>query len=498
MKRTIVSIISGILTSAVIVCAPTGAAGVYPVYPTLNPENSDEAAILKRGEYIAKIGDCISCHSVTPNGKSYAGGLPIKTPFGTFYSQNITPDKEYGLGNWTFEDFKRAMKEGKSPSGSNYFPVFPYLYYNKISDEDLRSLWAYLQKIPAVHEKNREHDVSFPFSWRFLQYGWKIFNFYSYDEPIKYEPEQSPEWNRGRYLVDGLGHCGMCHTPMNFMGGPKRQYYLTGNFVDGFWASNITGAGLEQGEQYEVSDVFKKSDLLNNAGTVVGPMAEVVHNSLGFLSDEDQQSIANYLKTVQSKQPLGLEPLHEQPTLARGSVVYYRACVVCHQNGETGAPKLGDGDNWFTRAKKGKNILYQNAAYGYNLMPIKGACVTCSYEDIEAATDYMLAKSLTHAQELQLEHGASEKVRLSGEEIYNRSCGLCHTDGKLGAPKLGDTPTWTKLIDKNMDALIVETLADPHGGTLQLTCRHCDTTDIKAAVKYMLQQAKVPGDYSLW
>lgn len=476
------------------------AQGDYPTYPKINYGTGDQAKMIKRGEYLVKVGDCISCHTVTPGGKNFAGTLPFKTPFGTFYSPNITPDKETGIGKWSFADFKRAMHDGKNPQGKNYFPVFPYIYFSKINDNDLRAIWAYLQKVPVVNQKNKENDVPFPFSWRFGQYGWKMLFFYPHDDPFKYDASESKQWNRGRYLVDGLGHCSMCHTPLNFLGAPKRSYYLTGTFIGGFWAANITGQGLEEGNRYQVADVFKDHELLNNAGSVMGPMAEVVHNSLARISNEDRLAIATYLKSVKSKQPLGLTALYKQPTLARGRIVYQRACVVCHQNGEEGAPVIGNAGGWFERAKKGKKTLYQHTIYGYNLMPIKGGCVTCSFEDVEAGVDYLLEKSLTHAQKLQLAEGTAKlkPPKVSGKAIYDRSCASCHNEGKHGAPKIGDKRVWSTLIEKNMDTLIESAIKPPHGGSLKLSCRHCSTSDVIAAIKYMVKESKTKGDYSLW
>lgn len=472
----------------------------YPTYPKVDYGTGDRAKLIKRGEYLAKVGDCISCHTVTPGGKPFAGNFGLNTPFGTFYTPNLTPDKETGLGKWKFEDFKRALHDGKNPKGENYFPVFPYLYFSKVSDNDLRALWAYLQKIPAVKNKKKKDAVPFPFNVRFAQYGWKILFFYAHDEPFKYTSSKSKQWNRGKYLVDGLGHCSMCHTPLNLFGAPKRKYYLSGGFVGGFWATNITDKGLEDASLYQVSDVFKDYKLLNNAGTVVGPMAEVVHNSLSYISNKDRLAIAAYLKTVKSKDPYGLKPLYKQPTLARGRVVYQRACVVCHHNGEQGAPVIGDSASWFMRAKKGKKALYEHAIYGYNLMPIKGACVTCSFEDIEAGVDYLLAKSLTRTQKLELAEGHAkiEPPKRSGKQIYDRSCASCHNEGVHGAPKLGDKRVWTTLINKNMDVLIANAVTGHHGGSLQLSCRHCQTSDVIAALKYMVQESGVKGNYDLW
>jgi cytochrome c5 len=378
----------------------------YPAYPATTPANGAQQELINRGEYLAKMGDCIACHTDVKAGTgAYAGGLPLDTPFGTFYSPNITPDKETGIGNWTEADFIRALKEGRDPKGRNYFPVFPYIYFSKVSDEDARALYAYFMSIPPIHLENK--SLPFPFGVpgaRFSLWGWNLLFFFPGKSPIEYEPTQSEEWNRGKYIVDGLGHCSMCHTPLNALGSPKERFYLTGGFIDGFWAPNITKWGLISASHQEVADVFKKDMLINEAGPVAGPMAEVNHDSLKYLTDADMLAIATYLKTVESEEPLGLPPSEEPPTLSRGRQVYATACVICHQNGEMSAPVIGNSANWFMRLQESSlSSLYKHAIDGFNSMPPKGACVTCSDNDIRSAVDYILDESLTRAQASELQ-----------------------------------------------------------------------------------------------
>lgn len=384
--------------------------GFYPAYPPTTPIAGQEE-LVKRGEYLAKMGDCIACHTDGKSGTpAYAGGLAIDTPFGTFYSPNITPDKETGIGKWTEQDFIRALREGRDPQGSNYFPVFPYIYFSKISDEDAHALYTYFMSLAPVHLENKK--LPFPFGVpgaRLSLWGWNMLFFFPGNSPIEYRSDQTEEWNRGKYIVDGLGHCSMCHTPLNLAGSPKQTYYLTGGFIDGFWAPNITKWGLESATHQEVVDVFKKDKLINNAGPVAGPMAEVNHDSLGYLTDADMMAIATYLKTVESEEPLGLPPSNEKPSLARGRLVYTTACVICHQNGEMSAPLIGDSANWYLRLRdSGLDGLYRHAIDGFNSMPPKGACVTCSDNDIISAVDYLLDKSLTRAQALKVKTKSSE------------------------------------------------------------------------------------------
>ena len=153
--------------------------GKYPAYPVIHYKklSKEQAALIKRGEYLTKLGDCIACHTTHDDKKPFAGGLPIKTPFGTIYTPNITPDKTTGIGTWSLDDFTKAMREGKSPQGYYYYPAFPYLYFNLLTTDDLKAIKAYLDVIPAINQQNKKDDLSFPFNWRFLQLGWRILFF---------------------------------------------------------------------------------------------------------------------------------------------------------------------------------------------------------------------------------------------------------------------------------------------------------------------------------
>ncbi len=479
--------------------AESSAQSYYPVYPPTTVTSPEQEKLVKHGEYLAKIGDCLACHTnVKAGSAAFAGGLSIATPFGTFYSPNITPDKETGIGNWTEADFVRALKEGKDPKGRNYFPVFPYVYFSNISDDDAKALYAYFMSIPPVEQKNI--PLPFPFNVpgaRSTLLGWNLLFFYP-NNHFEEDPNQTAVWNRGKYIVDGLGHCSMCHTPLNPLGAPKSRYYLTGGFVDGYWAPNITKKGLESASAAEVADVFVKNELINQAGPVAGPMADVNRNSLGYLTDADRMAIAEYLKTVESEEWVGLPPSDAKPSLSRGKQVYLSACILCHQNGEMTAPRIGNGANWYLRLKtSGLTGLYRHAINGFNSMPVKGACVTCSDNDIISSVDYILDKSLTRSQRLDLASGGVKKFPASGQAVYNENCSACHNEGKSGAPVLGNKKAWEPLIAKNFDVLVEQTIKGKkhpaNGG-----CKHCSTGDIIAAVKYIVSQSKTKGNYSLW
>lgn len=474
--------------------------GYYPTYPATQAATGEQQELIQRGEYLAKMGDCIACHTDVKAGTpAFSGGLPLETPFGTFYSPNITPDKETGIGNWTEADFIRALKEGRDPKGRNYFPVFPYIYFSKMTDDDARALYAYFMSIPAVKLKNK--SLPFPFGVpgaRFSLWGWNLLFFFPQDNAVDYEADKSAAWNRGKYIVDSLGHCSMCHTPLNVFGGPKNRYYLTGTFIDGYWAPNITKYGLESATHEQVASVFSTNELINNAGPVAGPMAEVNHNSLSHLTEGDKIAIATYLKTVESEEQYGVDPSNLPPSINRGKQVYMKACVICHQDNRMSAPVIGDSANWYMRLKSsGLTGLYRHVIHGFNSMPVKGACVMCSDNDIISSVDYILNESLTRAQWSDLKKGGADKFPSNGADIYRENCAVCHTEGKLGAPKLGDKAIWAPLISKNMDVLFQNTINGPkhlkNGG-----CDQCTSDEVIEAIKYMVSQSKTEGNFTLW
>jgi len=190
---------------------------------------------VEQGEYLVRAGGCFSCHTAA-GGQPLAGGRALSTPFGTFYSPNITPDPETGIGGWTDAQFLRALREGVRPDGANYFPVFPYPSFTGITDSDALAIKAYLFSIPPVHRQNRPHDIGFPLSWRFLQIGWKMLFFKP--GPFRPTPERSAGYNRGAYLITALAHCGECHTPRNMLGAMRPSILLAGT-RDGRMASSF-------------------------------------------------------------------------------------------------------------------------------------------------------------------------------------------------------------------------------------------------------------------
>jgi mono/diheme cytochrome c family protein len=259
------------------------------------PGRAEEDGV-ERGEYLVRAGGCFSCHTV-PGGQKLAGGRALATPFGTFYSPNITPDPETGIGGWTDTQFLRALREGVRPDGANYFPVFPYTSFTGITDSDALAIKAYLFSLPAVRQQNRPHDVPFPFSWRFLQTGWKLLFFTP--GPFQPAPERSAAYNRGAYLVAALAHCGECHTPRNFLGATRSSQRLAGTAdgPDGQVVPNITpdpATGIGNWDKDDIAELLRTGTTPEQS-RVKGGMREVVEDGLKYLNHGDLEAIAEYL-----------------------------------------------------------------------------------------------------------------------------------------------------------------------------------------------------------
>ena len=258
----------------------------------------------QRGQYIAQAGGCLACHTEnTKDAVPFAGGSALKTPFGTFYGPNITPDQQAGIGNWTEADFVRAMRRGERPDGADYFPAFPYASFTRIFDGDLRDLWAYLRTLAPSNRASQAHDLKFPFGWRFLVSIWKMLFFTP--GPFASDSQRSDQINRGAYLVQALGHCGECHTPRNFLGGPKRDRFLAGGKgPDGKGISNLTPTRLKKWDDRELKE-FLQTGLTPDGDVAAETMGEVIRNTTSRLTDEDLAALMAYLRA--------LPPLPDEP-----------------------------------------------------------------------------------------------------------------------------------------------------------------------------------------
>jgi len=259
-----------------------------------------DQAQLDRGAYLFTAADCGACHTnVKAKGPLLAGGRPLKTPFGIFYTPNITPDPDAGIGRWSDADFKLALRRGVSPGNDHYFPVFPYGSFTKMTDQDILDLKAYIFSLPPVSQANREHDIDFPFGWRFSVWFWKQLNFT--EGPMAPDLARSPEWNRGAYLVEALAHCGECHTPRGWFGGLETSLAMSGTTdgPEGQKVPNITpdkDTGIGSWSPKDIVRVLRTGQLPN--GDFVGSVMGEVVNGTSKLTDADRQAIAVYLQSM--------------------------------------------------------------------------------------------------------------------------------------------------------------------------------------------------------
>ncbi|WP_219821702.1 c-type cytochrome [Sneathiella aquimaris] len=258
------------------------------------------AQSIEEGAYLTAAAGCKACHTQPKGaGQEYAGGRALDTPFGTFYTPNITFDPDTGIGRWSDADFVKALKKGISPEGFHYFPAFPYTSYTNMTDRDARSIYAYLKSLPPVQAPNKPHDIGAPFSWRWLQWGWKILFFKEGGSSV---PVIQSSADRGNYLVNALGHCGECHTPRNALGGIDRDLYLAGSASggEGELVPNITPdkeTGIGDWSKLDMVS-FLETGMKPNFDDVQGTMEDVITHGTSKLTKEDRTAIADFLFSV--------------------------------------------------------------------------------------------------------------------------------------------------------------------------------------------------------
>jgi mono/diheme cytochrome c family protein len=306
------------------------------------PSENATTRVIARGEYLARAGDCVACHT-EPAGRMFAGGRPMPTPFGALYAPNITPDDETGIGQWTPDEFYRMLHTGISRNGALLYPAMPFASYTRVTREDSDAIFAYLMSVPPVKQPNRPHELRFPFNQRDLLLGWRAL--YFKEGEYAPDPNQSAEWNRGAYLVQGLGHCSMCHTAINALGGSSTSKEFEGGMIpnQNWYAPSLTSnreAGLGEWSLEDIGDMLQVGAA--RRGAVYGPMAEVTYNSLQYLSDEDVRAMAVYLKALpprDSSPPVPSSARLVQPAVMEtGRRIYEKQCAVCHGNEGKGQP----------------------------------------------------------------------------------------------------------------------------------------------------------------
>jgi mono/diheme cytochrome c family protein len=293
--------------------------------------------VVTRGAYLARAGDCVSCHTA-PGGQPYAGGYRLDTPFGYLLAPNITPDAATGIGRWSADDFWRALHQGVNKRGQDMYPVMPFDFYTRVTREDSDAIYAYLRSVPAVSNPVIVNHLRFPFNQRWSMAVWR--ELYFSEGSYNGDPAQSPAWNRGAYLVEGLGHCSACHSPRNALGGIEKDKAYTGATVDGWFALNLTSelhTGLGSWTVEQIA-TYLKTGAVAGKTTALGPMALVVKNSTSQMSEADLSAMATYLKDIPANSTLRQGKPAPDPTRAAGAALYLDHCAGCHQAGGRGMP----------------------------------------------------------------------------------------------------------------------------------------------------------------
>ncbi|WP_225781648.1 cytochrome c [Xenophilus sp. Marseille-Q4582] len=317
--------------------------GEAPI-PSDAPALAASAQQIERGRYLALAGNCAGCHTA-PGGADYAGGVGLPTPFGTVYAGNLTPDERTGIGAWNAAHFWRAMHHGRSRDGRLLYPAFPYTSFTQITREDSDALYAWLRTLPPVQQANRAHSLRFPYSTQAALAVWRALYF----RPAAFEPQpgQDAEWNRGAYLVGGLGHCMACHGARNALGATDTGRSLGGGLLTGLgWYAPALDDSREAGVmRWSEADVVALLQTgLNRHASVSGPMAEVVYRSTQHLKAEDLQAMARYLRAIPDRQAATPAPPAAPPgappsaQMLRGERIYAQQCAWCHGEQGQGQP----------------------------------------------------------------------------------------------------------------------------------------------------------------
>ena len=322
--------------------------------PLPTPPTNFDAQQVKRGEVLAAIGNCSTCHTI-PGGKAFAGGREIPTPFGAIYATNITPDVETGIGRWSEAAFRRAMRQGVDRQGNHLYPAFPYDHFTLVTDEDNKAIYAYLMTRAPAHNTAPANALSFPFNIRLAVAGWKLLHFR--EGPFQPDLNHSAQWNRGAYLAEGLAHCSACHTPRNALGAEDKGKAYSGALVEGWWAYAIDkSAPAPVAWTEDALFQFLRRGWHEAHGLARGPMSPVVEN-LSAVPEEDVRAIANYVASIagpptpeQRQKGEALIAQERRPTTASptadvlavpstdsgngpGRTIYASACATCHESG---------------------------------------------------------------------------------------------------------------------------------------------------------------------
>lgn len=399
--------------AAVVVVAAVGFVLVYrPAMAPVAAAQTFDPALVARGSELAAVGDCASCHTA-PGGAPLAGGVEVPTPFGTIYSSNITPDSATGIGTWSEAAFTRAMQEGVDREGHHLYPAFPFDHFTHVTPDDDKAIYAYLMTRDAVNQEPPANRLNFPFNIRGLMAFWDVL--FLHKGPITDDSTQTAEWNHGRYLVEGLGHCAACHTPRNSFGAEDgAKAYAGGPVIDG-WYTYPINANSPAPNKWTAAELaaYLKTGFSADHGASRGPMAQVTAR-LSEANRDDVQAMATYVAWLMGstgaattasaaiQQPIltsgdSLAPPTAPTANDRGAVVYASACSACHESGR--APPFGGIDfhkSTAVSADSPQNIINMvlyglPAAEGRTGGNMPGFAGSISQDDLTALLTYLRA-----------------------------------------------------------------------------------------------------------
>ena len=377
-----------------------------------------EDDLVARGKYLATVGDCVACHTA-PGGKPFAGGLGMKTPFGTIFTPNITPDKATGVGAWSDDDFYRAVHEGIGHRGEYLYPVFPFPWYTKVAKEDVLAIKAYLFSLQPENAPRKPLQFAFPFNIREALLTWRT----AFFKPATFKPDpnQSEEVNRGAYLVEGLGHCGECHNHNNLLGASDWSGKLKGGEISGWYAPNITSDGKEGVGAWTTDEIvqYLHTGSAPGRGVAAGPMMETIHDSLQYVNDSDLHAMAAYLKSFSKAQTYKPLDANQVETASAGVNAYLTNCSSCHGvdgKGVKGIIPALAGNGAVTAAGP-QNVIRVvlgglPASGGYAPMPAAGAAL--SDQTVAEIVNYVRT-AWGNSAPANAEPGAVGKVRADPE-----------------------------------------------------------------------------------
>ncbi len=334
-RHLLVLALAGAAVAAVIAqTAPATAPAAQP------PAAAAPAAVppeVERGRYLAAVGDCVACHTV-PGGARYAGGRPLQTPFGTVLSANLTPDEETGIGRYTPDTFYRALHEGIDREGRHLYPAFPYNYYTKVSRTDSDALFAYFRSLPPVKHAVDRNQLSFPFNIRGLMavWNWMFLDAGTY----RADPAKPAAWNRGAYLVEGLGHCQACHTPMNRLGNARQDEAFRGGRFGDWFAPDITPnrrTGIGGWDRDALLEFLREGRNVHSAASA--EMGEVVAFSTSQMTEGDLAAVVDYLRSLPASSDLTVKP-PDVGVMQQGQAIWQDSCSACHRMDGQGVPRF--------------------------------------------------------------------------------------------------------------------------------------------------------------